>query len=52
VRKSITVTIAIVMAILLARIFWPAPIIVTGEELPVGPYDVPGLGIHKLEPIW
>ena len=51
-RKSITVTIAIVMAILLARIFWPARITATGEELAAEPYDLPGLGIHKLEPVW
>jgi hypothetical protein len=34
-----------------AWIFWPARIAATGEERAAG-HDVPGLGIHKLEPVW
>jgi hypothetical protein len=52
VRKTLTIAIAVVIAVLLARIFWPARIAATGEERAAGRHDVPGLGIHKLEPVW
>ena len=51
-RKTTTIAVAVVIAILLARIFWPARITATGEELAAEPYDVPGLEIQKLEPVW
>jgi hypothetical protein len=51
VRRSITIAIAAFIVILLARIFWPAAI--TAEaSLSTGPYDVPGLEIQKLQPVW
>ena len=52
-RRSITIALAalaVVIAILLARIFWPAGI--TAEALSPEPFDLPGLGIQKLEPVW
>jgi hypothetical protein len=52
VRKLIAVAIAVVIAVLLARIFWPERIAATGASLGTGPYDVPGLEIQKLEPVW
>ena len=51
-RKTIIIAIAVVMAILLARIFWPERITATGEELAAEPYDLPGLEIQKLDPVW
>ena len=50
-RKTITIAIAVAMAILLARIFWPARITAEASLSPE-PYDVPGLEIQKLEPVW
>jgi hypothetical protein len=54
VRRSIIIAlaaIAVVIVVLLARIFWPSRI--TAEaSLGTQSYDVPGLEIQKLEPVW
>jgi hypothetical protein len=47
-RRSITVAMAVVIAVLVGWIFWPA----LAEQLSAGPFDLPGLGIQKLEPVW
>jgi hypothetical protein len=54
VRKTATIALAalaVVIAVLLARIIWPAAITAEASLSPE-PYDLPGLGIQKLEPIW
>ena len=53
-RKSITIALAalaVVIAVLLARIFWPAGITAEASLSPE-PYDLPGRAIQKLEPVW